>query len=68
MTRSLSGKSGKGDQLHQRDDEGDPHAPHPRSIHEMTCFERHSKMAVDGHRKCADCGENLRPLQSRKLK
>lgn len=48
--------------------EDDSHANQPRSIHRMTCFDRHAKMAADGLRKCAECGEDLRPLQSPKQK
>jgi hypothetical protein len=61
MYCSFPGKSGKEDRLHQ-DDDGDPHATYHRSIHELTCFDRHSKMATDGLRKCPECDEDLRPL------
>lgn len=54
---------------HLRNESEDGSRPdHPRSIHEMTCFDRHAKLAADGHRKCLECGEDLRPLMDGKKK
>ena len=39
-----------------------------RSLHELTCFHRHSQMASGGYDMCPDCGEDLRPFHDALMK